>query len=188
MYLAWSMTYFHINLDPRRKSFAANSYTRDYIGFLFLFSLNLFGFFFWAGFQRHVFREEMWEITLQLEAWGCHLWAFGSGYVGQLIHLLGGGLPSSSPCTVIFWCFQCWPPPQCYFRTHLLSVWVYVPRNTHPLTLCLPACLPSVLLFSCLWHVLTEHYLSLFITVLFLFFSPVCKCTCVLISHRHCSV
>lgn len=31
------MTYFHINLDPRgkKKSFAANSYTRDYIGFLF---------------------------------------------------------------------------------------------------------------------------------------------------------
>lgn len=27
------MTYFHINLDPRgkKKSFAANSYTRDYI-------------------------------------------------------------------------------------------------------------------------------------------------------------
>lgn len=45
------MTYFHINLDPRgkKKSFAANSYTRDYNGFIlfvFLFSLNLFGFYF----------------------------------------------------------------------------------------------------------------------------------------------
>lgn len=53
-------------------------------------------------------------------------------------------------------------------------------ENTHPLTLCLPACLPSVPLCSCLRHVNP----SLFMTVLFLV-SLLCKCTCVLISHLH---
>lgn len=38
------MTYFHINLDPRgkKKSFAASSYTRDYIRFVFCLFLCLF--------------------------------------------------------------------------------------------------------------------------------------------------
>lgn len=90
------MTYFHINLDPRgkKKSFAANSYTRDYIGDFFFFffgSFESFGFFFLSGLSKTRLQGGMREITLQLEARGCHLWASGSGYVGQLNHLLGVG-------------------------------------------------------------------------------------------------
>lgn len=93
------MTYFHINLDPRgkKKSFAANSYTRDYIGVCFCFcfvsfeSFGFFFFFFLSGLSKTRLQGGTWEITLQLEARGCHLWASGSGYVDQLNHLLGVG-------------------------------------------------------------------------------------------------
>lgn len=88
------MTYFHINLDPRgkKKSFAANSYTRDYIGFFFFFESFLGSFFFFlSGLSKTRLQGGTWAITLQLEARGCHLWASGSGYVGQLNHLLGVG-------------------------------------------------------------------------------------------------
>lgn len=87
MYLAWSMTYFHINLDPRGKKkkvlppILIPVVILEFFGFLFVFfSLNLFGVscFFWAGFQRHIFREECWEITLQFKAPGGHL--RGSGF------------------------------------------------------------------------------------------------------------
>lgn len=176
MYLAWSMTYFHINLDPRgkKKSFAANSYTRDYIGFPFvsLTPLSSFlSFFFRVGFSKKRLQGGAWEMTLQLVALGCYHWASGSGFVGQLNHLLGVGFRLLLPVQW-FLGVQCWP--QCYSRPRLWSVWVCVPGNTRPLTLCLPACLPlstsAVMSPTCV----AGTYLSLFITVLgfVLFFSP----------------
>lgn len=125
MYLAWSMTYFHINLDPRgkKKSFAANSYTRGYIvflffllGFFFLCSFwifwVLFFFLFWAGFSK---------TRLQGGAWGDHSAIRGpegaaSGLRGSGLRRpaespLRGGLPSSPACTlflfVVFFFFRC---------------------------------------------------------------------------------
>lgn len=51
------MTYFHINLDPRgkKKSFAANSYTRDYIRFVRLFLWVIFVFLF---FSERAFKDK----------------------------------------------------------------------------------------------------------------------------------
>lgn len=125
MYLAWSMTYFHINLDPRgkKKSFAANSYTRGYIVFLFfllgfffsLFLLNLLGFvffLFWAGFSKTRLQGGAWEITLQFVALRVPPLGFGvQAYVGQLNHLLGVGfrllLPVHCFFFVVFFFFRC---------------------------------------------------------------------------------
>lgn len=61
------MTYFHINLDPRgkKKSFAANSYTRDYIGFFFplvCLGFSLFVFVF-VCFFIHFFPERAFKDT-----------------------------------------------------------------------------------------------------------------------------
>lgn len=184
MYLAWSMTYFHINLDPRgKKKVLPPILIPVIILTFFFFSLNLLGSFFLSGLSKTRLQGGTWEITLQLEAQGCHLWASGSGYVGQMNHLLGGGLPSSSACTAIFRCSML--TPVLFQNTSVECVSLCAQEHT-PFNI-VPACLPSVPLWSCLWHVLTERYLSLFITVSF-FSSPVCKCTCVLIFHRHCSV
>lgn len=110
------MTYFHINLDPRgkKKSFAANSYTRGYIVFLFSFGVFFFFvpfesfgfcFFFYSerAFQRHVFREERGEITLQFVALRVPPLGFGvQAYVGQLNHLLGVGFRLLLPVHCFF--------------------------------------------------------------------------------------
>lgn len=93
------MTYFHINLDPRgkKKSFAANSYTRDYIGGFFFFFSSLyffesFGFSFLSGaFKDTSSGRNVGDHSAIRGPRGCHLWASGSGYVGRLNHLLGVG-------------------------------------------------------------------------------------------------
>lgn len=103
------MTYFHINLDPRgkKKSFAANSYTRDYIGFVFLFVCTFLWFFLFSlsGLSKTRLQGGAWEITLQLEAPGCHLWASGFRLRRPADSPRRGGLPSSSACTVTFFFF-----------------------------------------------------------------------------------
>lgn len=195
MYLAWSMTYFHINLDPRgkKKSFAANSYTRDYteVFFFFLFffffnSLNLLGSFFLSGLSKTRLQGGTWEITLQLEARGCHLWASGSGYVGQMNHLLGGGLPSSSACTVIFRCSML--TPVLFQNTSVECVSLCAQEHT-PFNI-VPACLPALSTSVVMSLTCFDRTLTVFIynSIVFFFSSPVCKCTCVLIFRWHCSV
>lgn len=158
------MTYFHINLDPRgkKKSFAANSYTRDYIGFLFVLFLSIFWVFcfvlfcfFLSGLSKTRLQGGTWDVTLQLEARGLHLWASGSGCIGQLNHLFRGGLLSSSACTVIFRC-SVLTPVLCQ-HTSVKSVRLCAREHT-PFSIvpaCLPAYLPSVPLLSCLRHVST---------------------------------
>lgn len=64
---------------------------------------------------------------------------FGSGCVGQLIHLVVVGFRLLLPVQW-FRCTQCFDP-QCYFRTCVCVERVSLcAQNTHPLTLCLPAC------------------------------------------------
>lgn len=92
------MTYFHINLDPRGQKKNVLPPILIPVGtvWLFLFVCFTFNFFFRLS-----------KMRLQGGAWGVgprggHLWGCGSGCVGQLSRLLlGGGLPSSSACTVI---------------------------------------------------------------------------------------
>ena len=97
------MTYFHINLDPRgkKKSFAANSYTRDYIGFfffLFLFCLFesfwvLFFFFSERAFKDTSSGRNVGDHSAILEApeGATSLGLRVQANVGQLNHLLGVG-------------------------------------------------------------------------------------------------
>lgn len=87
------MTYFHINLDSRgKKKVLPPILIPVIISDLFLF-VCFFGSllvpFFPSGLSKTSLQGGTWEITLQLEAPGCHLRATGSGYVGQLNHLLG---------------------------------------------------------------------------------------------------
>lgn len=161
------MTYFHINLDPRgkKKSFAANSYTRDYIGVCFFFysvvffSLNFFFFFFF-------FLSGLSKTRLQGGNVGDHSAircpkGATSGLRVQAIRRpaetpLRGGLPSSSSsaCTVYFFklfCFRCSVlTPVLFQNTSVecvsLCAQEHTPFNIVPA--CLPACLPSVPLLS----------------------------------------
>lgn len=113
------MTYFHINLDPRgkKKSFAANSYTRGYIVFLFSFGV----FFFFVPFESFGFcfffiLSGLFKDTSSGRSVGDHSAIRGpegaaSGLRGSGLRRpaespLRGGLPSSPACTLfLFRCF-----------------------------------------------------------------------------------
>lgn len=136
------MTYFHINLDPRgkKKSFAANSYTRDYIGFFFFFESFLGSFF---------FSERAFKDTSSGRNVGDH-----SAIRGQRVPPLGfgfrlcrpaesplrGGLPSSSACTVIFRCSML--TPVLFQNTSVECVSLCAQGHT-PFNI-VPACLPAL--------------------------------------------
>lgn len=95
----------------------------------------------------------------------------GSGFVGQLNHLLGGwvgGLPSSSACTVILSVFSVNPSVT---SAHICGVCA---REHTPFSI-VPARLPSAPLLSCLWH-LTFIYNSIvwFLYLLLFFFFLLC--------------
>lgn len=91
---------------------------------------------------------------------GCHSTNLGgggvSGCVGQLNHLLWGGWASVFFCLYSVFLFS-------FFRCSALTpvLWVCEPwtthTHTHPLTLCLPACLPSVPL-TCLYLLHIVHF------------------------------
>lgn len=168
MYLAWSMTYFHINLDPRgkKKSFAANSYTRGYIGFLFV---CLFLWIFWVCFCFVFSSEWAFKDASSGRNVGRHSAIRGPrvpppGFGFRLCRpaespLRGGGLPSSPACTVIFRCSVLTPVLFQHTSVECVSLCAreHTPFNIVPA--CLPTCLPSVPLLSCLWHVSTCLYL-----------------------------
>lgn len=119
------MTYFHINLDPRgkKKSFAANSYTRGYIVFLFfllgfffsLFLLNLLGFVFFfilSGlFKDTSSGRSVGDHSAIRGPEGAASGLRGSGLRRPAESPLRGGLPSSPACTlflfVVFFFFRC---------------------------------------------------------------------------------
>lgn len=141
------MTYFHINLDPRgkKKSFAANSYTRDYIGFCFFgffcfVSLNLLGSFFLSGLSKTRLQGGMWEITLQLEAQRVPPLGFRFRLCRPAESPLRGGLPSSSACTVIFRCSVL--TPVLFQNTSVECVSLCAQEHT-PFNI-VPACLPAL--------------------------------------------
>lgn len=178
------MTYFHINLDPRgkKKSFAANSYTRDYIGGFFCFffcsvCLNLLGSFYF------IFSERAFKDTSSGRSVGDH-----SAIRGQRVPPLGfgfrlcrpaesplrGGLPSSSACTVVFRCSML--TPVLFQNTSVECVSLCAQEHT-PFNI-VPACLPALSTSV----VTTERYLSLFITVLFCFWFFFLQCVNVHVS------
>lgn len=175
MYLAWSMTYFHINLDPRgkKKSFAANSYTRDYIGFLLLLFLWIFWVPFFVLFCLFCFfLSGLSKTRLQGGAWGEITLQFLRGPLGFRFRLrrpaespLRGGLPSSSACTVVFRCSML--TPVLFQNTSVECVSLCAQEHT-PFNI-VPACLPA-LSTSVVMSLTCLDRTSLFITVLFLFF------------------
>lgn len=153
MYLAWSMTYFHINLDPRgkKKSFAANSYTRDYIGVLFCFVSFCFFFFFSLNLLGSVFffSERAFKDTSSGRNVGDHSairgprvppLGFGFRLCRPAESPLRGGLPSSSACTVIFRCSVL--TPMLFQNTSVECVSLCAQEHT-PFNI-VPACLPAL--------------------------------------------
>lgn len=145
MYLAWSMTYFHINLDPRRKkkSFAANSYTRDYIGDFF-FCLFCFLWIFWVLFSERAFKDTSSgrNVGDHSAIRGPRVPPRGSGFrlCRPAESPLRGGLPSSSACTVIFRCSVL--TPVLFQNTSVECVSLCAQEHT-PFNI-VPACLPAL--------------------------------------------
>lgn len=117
-------------------------------------------FFLLSGLSKTRLQGGTWDVTLQFEARGCRLRASGSGFVGQLNHLLGGGLPSSPACTVIFRCSVL--TPVLFQHTSVECVSMCAREHT-PFNI-VPACLPA--LSTSVVMSLTCFDLSLFITVL----------------------
>lgn len=200
MYLAWSMTYFHINLDPRGKKkkvfppILIPVIILEVLGvFSFRFGVGFFCFclFFWFFRGGWFFTSERaFKDTSSGRNMGDHSAiqrprAAAAGV--PLNHLEGVGFRLLLP---VQWFYRCSmltfapnpPHPHLLFPLFpdVWSVWVCVPgKNTHPLTLCLPA--PPLLSRQ-------NVNLSLFITVLLLssilfvwecVCACVCKCTCV---------
>lgn len=187
MYLAWSMTYFHINLDPRgkKKSFAANSYTRDYTEF----------FFFFRDFLGSSFSERAFKDTSSGRNVGDH-----SAIRGPRVPPLGFGFrlcrPDESPLrgwASVFFCVY-----SDFFRCSVLTPVLFQNTSVECVSLCaqehtpfniVPACLPALSTSVVMSRTCFDRTLPVFIYNSIVFFSsPVCKCTCVLIFHQHCSV
>lgn len=158
MYLAWSMTYFHINLDPRgkKKMFCRQFlYPCGYIGFFFFRSFWV-DFFFFSG---RAFKDTSSGRNVEDHSAirGPRAPPLGVGFRLRrpAKSPLKGGLLSSSACTVTCVCSV--STPVLFQNTSVERVSSCAQERTtwNVVPACLPA--PSVPLLSCLRHVLTER-------------------------------
>lgn len=149
MYLAWSMTYFHINLDPRGKKKNVLPPILIPVGTVWLFFVCLFSFNFFFRLSKMRLQGGMWGIRSRGSTSGGVLQAVIRGWASVFFCLYSD--------------FRCSVLTPVFISVHPLSVW---PREVTPLP---PGC-PQ---YACCC---VRHGLTCFIYNTVVLFSPVCVC------------